>query len=86
MAGRREEIEAERREAARRALDRARESEVIGTSGFARAAKRLGAHFGAADRDPNDAVEVWGARVGRGLGLVAFVALAVYLFVTYLSR
>jgi hypothetical protein len=85
MAGRREEIESDRREAARRALERVHEGEVVGTSAFARAADRLGAHFGAADRDPNDAVEVWGSRVGRGFGLVAFVALAVYLFVTYVA-
>jgi hypothetical protein len=86
MAGRREEIEAERKEAARRGLDRVRDGEVVGTSAFARAADRLGAHFGAGDRNPNDAIEIWGSRVGRGLGLVGFVALAVYFFVTYFVR
>ena len=86
MAGRREEIEAERRDASRRALDQAGEGEIVGTSAFARAADRLGGHFGAGDRDPGDRVEVWATRLGRGLGLVAFVALAVYLYISYAPR
>jgi hypothetical protein len=83
MAGRREELEAERRAAAKRALDQAAGGEVVGTSAFARAADRLISHFGAADRNKDDPAELWGARVGRGLGLAAFVALAIYLIVTY---
>jgi hypothetical protein len=83
MAGRREELEAERRAAAKRALDQAAGGEVVGTSAFARATDRLISHFGAADRNKDDPAELWGARVGRGLGLAAFVALAIYLIVTY---
>jgi hypothetical protein len=83
MAGRREELEAERRKEAKRALDRLDEGEVVATSAFARVADRLAAHFGAADRNPEDPAELWGARIGRGLGLVAFVALAIYLVATY---
>ena len=83
MAGRREELEAERRAAAMRALDQAESGEVVGSSAFARAADRLVSHFGAADRNKDDPAELWGARVGRGLGLAAFVALAIYLIVTY---
>ena len=83
MAGRREELEAERRDAALRALDSVGDGEVVGTSAFARTTDRLVRHFVAADRARNDPAEVWGARVGRGLGLVAFVALAIYLIVTY---
>lgn len=83
MAGRREDFHAERRAEAERALDRLQEGEVVGTSAFARVADRLAAHFGAADRNKDDAAELWGARVGRGLGLLAFVALAIYLVVTY---
>ena len=30
-----------------------------------------------------DPIELWGRRIGRGLSLVAFVALAIYLYVTY---
>jgi hypothetical protein len=83
MPGRREELEAERQAAARRVLDRAQEGEVVGSSAFARAADRLVKHFGAADRNQDDAAELWGARVGRLLGLAAFVALAIYLVVSY---
>lgn len=83
MAGRREEIEAERQTAARRVLDRAQDGEVVGSSAFARAADRLVSHFGAADRNRDDPAELWGARVGRAFGLLAFVALAIYLVVAY---
>lgn len=37
------------------------------------------AHFAAADVDPRDRIEVWGTRIGRGLALVAFILLAVWL-------
>ncbi len=60
------------------------ESEVVGTSGLARHAEQAKAHFSGADADPDDAVEVWGRRIGRGLSLMAFTGLAIYLSVTYL--
>jgi len=48
-------------------------------------AKRTASHFaghdGESERDP---IELWGKRIGRGLSLVGFVALAIYLYVTYL--
>lgn len=34
-----------------------------------------GRHFGGADADPADRMDVWGTRIGRGLGLLAFVGL-----------
>ena len=37
------------------------------------------------DADPEDKVEVWGRRVGRGLSLIVFLILAVWL-VGYLRR
>jgi hypothetical protein len=40
-------------------------------------------HFGAADTPAGDPAELWGRRIGRGLSAVAFVALAVYLYLTY---
>lgn len=40
-------------------------------------------HFGAADTPPDDPAELWGRRIGRGLSAVAFLALAVYLYLTY---
>ena len=40
-------------------------------------------HFLARDNAEDDAIEVLGKRIGRALGLIAFVGLAVYLFVAY---
>jgi hypothetical protein len=40
-------------------------------------------HFGAADTPAGDPAELWGRRIGRGLSAAAFVALAVYLYLTY---
>lgn len=85
---RREEIEAERRRESEAALAGVvRDAEVIGTSGFARtvrhAGARLEAHFGGGDADPADRTEVWGRRIGRGLGLIAAVLLAIHLLRTY---
>jgi hypothetical protein len=50
-------------------------------------AKRTASHFaghdgGATERDP---IELWGKRIGRALSLVGFVALAIYLYVTYVK-
>jgi len=36
--------------------------------------------------ETRDAVEVWARRVGRGLGVIVVIALAVYLIATYLPR
>lgn len=88
--GRREDIEAERRRQADEALAGAvRDGEVIGSSTLARAVnvgvERTRAHFGGADADPADAVEIWGRRIGRGLALVAVAALVVHLYLTYLA-
>jgi hypothetical protein len=76
-------------EEARRDLDRIGEQgEVVGTSAMARAARasleRAGNHLGAADAPADDPIEVWGTRIGRGLGVVFFVGLLVYMAVTYL--
>jgi hypothetical protein len=51
-------------------------------------AKRTASHFAGQDNGPDgaterDAIELWGKRIGRGLSLVGFVALAIYLYVTY---
>lgn len=46
-------------------------------------AKRTATHFaGDNERDP---IELWGKRIGRALSLIGFVALAIYLYVTYLK-
>jgi len=58
-------------------------SEVFGTSSFVRQAERAKAHFSGADAEPDDQIEVWGRRIGRGLSLLAFFGLLIYLAVTY---
>jgi hypothetical protein len=81
----REERDLERRRAALRDLERAGEqSEVIFSSAVKRVAERARDHFSAADADSNESVEVWGRRIGRALSLIAVLALAFYLAVTYL--
>jgi hypothetical protein len=44
---------------------------------------RSAAHFAAADAPKGDSIEKWGRRIGRALGAVAFIALCVYLYVSY---
>ena len=53
-----------------------------------RQAVRAASHFagqdgkdGATEHDP---IELWGKRIGRALSLIGFVALAIYLYVTYI--
>jgi hypothetical protein len=85
---RHERDEATRREALR-TLGELRERDDIASSALTRAARRAGDHFAAKDAQieaANDRVELWGRRVGRGLSLVAFIALAIYLYVTYFAR
>ena len=72
-------------EEAKRALKRvSAESETVGTSSLARFAEKSRAHFSADDVNHKDSVELWGSRIGRGLGLIFFVGLIIYLVVTYL--
>jgi hypothetical protein len=40
-------------------------------------------HFSAADADTADPIEVWGRRIGRVLGAVAFIAFGLYLYLNY---
>ncbi len=44
---------------------------------------RAAGHFSAADAESSDPIELWGRRIGRTLGAVAFVAFCIYLYVTY---
>ena len=84
MANGREARDEERTREARDALARlSDQSDTIGASAMGRAADRARDNFGATDADPDDEIELWGRRIGRGLGLLAFVGLAVYLVVAY---
>jgi hypothetical protein len=60
------------------------QSEVIGTSSFVRTANRARDHFAGADAPQDDAAEIWGRRVGRGLSVVFVIVLIWYLAKTYL--
>jgi len=64
-------------------------NEGVAASALERAARRASDHFAARDvpaGDDGDAIELWGRRIGRGLSLVAFIGLAIYLYVTYVAR
>jgi hypothetical protein len=59
---------------------------VFGSATMARAARRAGDHFAGADAhqdSPDDPIELWGRRIGRALSAIAFVVLAIYLYLTY---
>jgi hypothetical protein len=43
------------------------------------------AHLSAVDADPDDRMEVLGTRIGRILGLAAFVVMAAWLVTTFLG-
>jgi hypothetical protein len=80
--------EARRREALD-ALDKLkRERAPLVGSGLADAARRAARHFAAADAvgpdGAHDPIELWGRRIGRGLSLLAVIAISIYLYLTYL--
>lgn len=64
----------------------ARDSETVGASSLARTANRARAHLSGKDAPSDDPVEIWGRRIGRGLGLVAVVALVLHLLFTYVLK
>jgi hypothetical protein len=61
-----------RQREAKAALDRVkRDQEGIFTSSMARASD----HFSGKDAPPDDAIELWGRRIGRSLSLIAVIVL-----------
>ncbi|WP_139112615.1 hypothetical protein [Hoeflea olei] len=65
---------------ARRTLDRlGEEGGLSATPVMKSAAGGVRDHFAARDADSTDKVEVWGTRIARGLALLAFIALALWL-------
>ena len=80
-----ERDEAQRREALR-TLETLNERDTFVSSAMARSAKRASDHFAARDAAGEDRIELWGRRIGRGLSLAGFVALAIYLYVTYVAK
>jgi len=82
-----ERDEAQRREALD-TLARLRDTDTFATSALARAVRRAGDHLAARDAvTPDgsvDAIELWGRRIGRILSLAGLIALALYLYLTWL--
>jgi hypothetical protein len=67
---------------AKRMLDRlSAESETIGHSAMARAAR----HFGAADAPEGDRIELWGRRIARVLALI-FAIYLIHTLVQHFAR
>ncbi|SKA35554.1 hypothetical protein [Consotaella salsifontis] len=76
----------ERRREARAILERvARETSPQVGAGIEGTFSGVRRHFSAADADPGDRIEVMGTRIGRGLGLVAFVILAALLVMRWIG-
>jgi hypothetical protein len=89
MSNPREREDDERREALA-TLKSLGENDTFATSALARTAKRATDHFAGRDAvgadGTTDTIELWGRRIGRGLSLAGFVALAVYLYLTYFAK
>jgi hypothetical protein len=65
---------------AKRSLDRlAEEGGLSATPVLKSAANNVRDHFTAKDADKSDRVEVWGTRIARGLAVVAFVGLVLWM-------
>ena len=66
----------------RRILDRVgREADSSGFSIVSRTTKRTRDHLTAADADQRDAIEYWGTRIGRAIGLAVTIGLIVWLVI-----
>ena len=71
-------------EEARRIIERVnRETETVGTSSMLKASNKVRDHYGAADVDQDNRIEVLGTRIGRTLGLLFFIGLLIYMVKTY---
>ena len=76
----------ERKREARRILNRVeREADQVGASAMARTANKARDHFLGEDAPREDAVEIWGKRIGRGLAALAFIVLAISLYLNYVA-
>jgi hypothetical protein len=85
--GRHEREEARRREALERLDELRHDGDSLVGSALARAGRRAADHFSGRDamtKGTADPAELWGRRIGRALSLCVFVALCIYLYLTYL--
>ncbi len=85
MADKLDEDQRRKRESERLLERVSTESEVVGTSSFVRQANKARDHLTGADGDQSDSVEIWAKRFARGLSIVAFIFLAIWL-VRFLGR
>lgn len=66
--------------AAKKDLERlAQEGNLYSSPLLKSSANSVRKHFAASDADQQDAAELWGTRIGRGLAAIAFVALLIWL-------
>lgn len=83
------EHEDERRREALASLRSLGDTDTFATSAMARTARRTTGHFAgrdaAGDDGSVDRIELWGRRIGRGLSLVGFIGLAIYLYLTHFA-
>ncbi len=78
------QTDAEREAEAKRILERIeQDAETVGTSSMRRVAERVKKHVSADDKDDNAWAELWGTRIGRGLGIIFAIVLIIYLLRTY---
>jgi hypothetical protein len=74
--------EADKERESQRILDRVgREADSSGFSIVSRTTKRTRDHLAAADADQSDAMEYWGTRIGRAIGLAVTIGLIVWLVI-----
>lgn len=77
----------QREHAAREAREQLKtlgDSESLFAGSIGQAARRAAAHFAGRGDGSDDAVEIWGKRIGRALSLGGVIALALYLWLVYL--
>ncbi len=85
MAKSRDQQDKTRQEALRSLSDLQRETDLLGRSGLRGKARHIVDHFTAAEaRSEHDPIELWGRRIGRGLGAIGVVGLVIYLYAAYI--
>ncbi|MFH1797093.1 MAG: hypothetical protein ABIK36_21185 [Pseudomonadota bacterium] len=70
---------------ARRILDRVEKESSADASLIGRGTNRLRGHLSADDVDQTDKIEVWGTRVGRGIGFLITLAIIGWLLLYLLG-
>lgn len=74
----------EARKAAQRDLHTLGRSDSVFTGSVGSTITNIKTHFAGADDPADDAVVIWGKRIGRALGLLGVIGLSIYLYLTYI--